>query len=758
MTSPSPNADRSRARVAAARRPSPERPSDLATASGDPLRGAGDNSRRSVALRDGLAAVALAIVTFTVFIPALRCGFINFDDPNYVLQNEPVSSGITLDGVRWAFTTFTQANWHPLTWLSLQLDASIWGAKPFGFHLTNVVLHAANAALLFLALWALTGSFRRAAVVALLFAVHPLRVESVAWVAERKDVLATFFGLAALRAYAGYVRSPSAGRSLLVAVLFAFSLMSKPTLVTLPCLLLVLDWWPGGRVQTSRDWTRLIVEKLPLFGLAIASSVVTYLAQVQGGALKLESISPAVRAGNAAVSYLAYLVKTIWPTQLAVFYPHPGLFGSGLEPVLVTGSLVLLAAATAAALRFRSRAPYLLAGWLWYLGTLVPMIGLIQVGGQAYADRYSYFPQIGVLIALCWGAADLARARPRTAAAFGAAAALVLAALTWQQQSYWRDSVTLWEHDLRVTAASPPALYNCGEALQSQGRLDEAAARFRKTLELDAKDSDACFHLGMILQMQGRLDEAASRFETVCQLNPRSREAHSRLGDIYFRRGRNDDSARQYEMALELEPARSSTFCNLARVERARQKFDRAAEYYRSALALDPGLAEAHNGFGSLLIDRGHIEQGMAELREAIHYDPRSGQAHNNLGLALEEKGDIAAAVEQFEEAAHLSPKFGVIWFNLGRARERQKRTGEAAESYAMALELEPDTPPFQVALLRALDGLISSGHFKEAAETVRRARDHAIAAGRFDLAGQLGGILERCERGESVSPPHGPP
>jgi tetratricopeptide (TPR) repeat protein len=753
---PSPNTDQSRTRITAARQPPGQRPDGSAAVTNSP-RSSADVAHQPFSRRDGIAAVSLAVVAFTVFTPALACKFINFDDPNYVTQNEHVRAGLTADGIRWAFTTFMQANWHPLTWLSLQLDASIWGDKPFGFHLVNVVLHAANAALLFLALRALTGSLWRSAAVSLLFAVHPLRVESVAWVAERKDVLSVFFGLAALWAYAGFVRAPSARRYLAVAVLFALSLASKPTLVTLPCLLLVLDWWPAGRVRTGHDWTGLVAEKLPLFAMAAASSVVTYLAQTTGGAVKTESLTPAVRAGNAAVAYAAYLVETVWPTRLAVFYPHPGLFASGLDPALVAGALLLLAAITVAALTFRTGAPYLLAGWLWYVGTLVPMIGLVQVGGQAYADRYSYFPQIGVLVAACWGIADLLRGRPRLTAAAAAAAAVVLAALTWNQLSYWRDAVALWERDLELTAPAPLSLYNCGEALQAQGRLDDAAKHFRKAIDLDPKDADACFHLGMIDQMQGRLDDAARRFERVCELDPRSRAAHGRLGDICFRRKMNDDAARHYEKALELEPNLSSTYCNLALVERARNRPGRAEECFRSALALDPKLSEAHNGLGSLLVDRGEVDQGIEEFREAIRYDPRSGQANNNLGHALELKEDFEAAVQHYKEAAALNPKIGMIWFNLGRAQARQGQGREAAECFVKALNLEPAPRPFQ-ALVAALDGLVTSGRAKEAAAIAGNARDQAAAANRPELARQLDGLRQRYERGETVAPPRPSP
>jgi tetratricopeptide (TPR) repeat protein len=743
---PSPKPDRSRAIVA--RRPVTDRTPAVAPAP--------DDSSRSRPYRDAITAAALAAVAFAVFAPALYCKFVNFDDPNYVLQNEDVRGGLSAHGVRWAFTTFEQANWHPLTWLSLQLDASLWGPTPFGFHLTNVVLHAANAALLFLALRGLTGAFWRSAVVALLFAVHPLRVESVAWVAERKDVLSVFFGLGALWAYAGYVRSLSAWWSAAVAVLFALSLASKPTLVTVPCLLLVLDWWPAAR--TSHSWRRLVVEKLPLFALALASSCVTYLAQAEGGAMKPGALTASLRAGNAAVAYGAYLVKTVWPTRLAVFYPHPGLpGGGGLDTGAAAISLLALAAITAAALRLRARSPYLLAGWLWYLGSLVPMIGLVQVGGQAYADRYSYFPQIGLLIAACWAAAELVSGRPRLAAAAVVAAASALAAVSWTQLAYWRNSVTLWEHALEMTAATPLALYNCGEALQAEGRLDAAVARFQGALEIDPKDADALFHLGMILQQKGRLEDAAGYFEKVCGLNPRSRAAHSRLGDIYSHKKRYDDAARHYRTALDLGPT-AAIYSNLALVERARGRLDSAAESYRAALALDQGLAEAHNGLGSTLVDQGRVDDGMAELREAIRYQPNSGQAHNNLGHALELKGEFADAAREYELAAARSPGVGTIWFNLGRARGRQREDADAADCFSRALVLEPDAPPFRAAFVTTLDGMVKSGRAKEAAEIAWRTRERAADAGRAELARQVDAIRERYERGETASPPRPAP
>ena len=412
--------------------------------------------------RDWAAVLTLAVVSLVTFSPAISCQFVNLDDSTYVVQNKSVKAGLSAGGVAWAFTTFDSANWHPLTWLSLQLDATLWRRPdgepaPAGFHLTNVLLHAANAGLLFLALRGLTGCYWRSVAVALFFAVHPLRVESVAWVAERKDVLSAFFGLLALWAYAGYVRGLSTRRYLAVVIPFVLSLLAKPMLVTLPCLLLVLDWWPLARARSTSAWVRLAIEKLPLFVLAALSSVVTVQAQAEGGAIRtLECFTPVVRAENAVVSYAVYLGKTAWPVGLSVFYPHPvyGYDGPvGPSSTEVAGGLALLVAISVAAIIFRKRAPYLLAGWLWYVGTLVPVIGLVQVGGQAYADRYTYIPQIGVLLALCWGAADLARAWPRTLISATAVAAAVLAVLSVGQLRVWQNSYSLWEHAYHVVEA-----------------------------------------------------------------------------------------------------------------------------------------------------------------------------------------------------------------------------------------------------------------------------------------------------------------
>ncbi len=697
--------------------------------------------------REWLAAAALAGATFAAFVPALRCEFVNFDDPQYVGKNPNVSTGLSAENARWAFTTFENANWHPLTWLSLQLDASLWGLNPSGYHLTNVLLHAANAALLFLALRSLTGALWRSAAVALLFAVHPLRAESVAWVTERKDVLSALFGFLALWAYAAYAKTPSVRLYLAVGAALALSLMAKPMFVTLPCLLLVLDWWPLGRTRATRPdglppaagrpspsgpgrataspdrpgpgpgtgtqllqaapavkpapaaparrpatLLRLAAEKLPLFALVAASAAVTARAQAAEGAVAdLAMFSPAIRLGNAAVSYVAYLAMTAWPTNLAIYYPHPIYNYDGgevLPAAQVGGALLLLAALTAGAVALRRRAPYLLAGWLWYVGTLVPVIGLVQVGGQAYADRYTYFPQVGLLLAACWGAADLApRALPRVALAAGAVVAVVLAALTWDQLHVWHNSVSLWEHDIKVARDCPTAQMNLGEMYMDRGRYEEAARCFGRAIQLD----------------------------------PKPPKPHSNLGNAFLKLGRADDAEREQKMALHLDPNVAEVYFNLGLVQVARNRPTEAAHYFTEALRLQPKSAEALSSLGLILLQRGRLEEAEGHLRQAVRYDPNYGPAHHFLGKVLEVKRDFPGAAEQFEEATRLSPRDAKAWHDLGNARMRQQRYAEAAECFKRAVALDPEEQGFREALRDALEALRRSGGRAPAGAPARR-------------------------------------
>jgi tetratricopeptide (TPR) repeat protein len=610
-----------------------------------------------------LAAAALAGIAFATLSPALGYDFVNFDDPDYVTRNVYVTRGLSPEGARWAFTTFSVSNWHPLTWLSLQLDATLWGTNAGGYHLTNLLLHAANAALLFLALRALTGAFWRSAAVALLFAVHPLRAESVAWVSERKDVLSAFFGFLALWAYAGHVTAPSIPRYVAVLGLFVLSLLAKPMLVTLPCLLLVLDWWPLGRARAPGDWGRLAVEKLPLVAAAAGCCALTYLAQSQDCAVgNLQRFPLWARAGNAVVSYVTYLTMTVWPVGLAPYYPHPGVGLPAWQPV---GAALLLALVTAGAVASRGRAPYLLAGWLWYLGTLVPVIGLVQAGVQAYADRYTYFPQVGLLLAACWGAADLAGARPRPALAAGAAVALALAVLAWNQAGVWHDSITLWEHALRLTGSNPVAQNNLGSALGEQGRHAEAVPHYREVTRFLPGSAQARLSLADALQKAGDLEGAELQFEEACRLAPGAALPHKYLGSLLYER----------------------------------KSYAGAARHFSEAVAREPGWAEARCGLGLTLLELKKDEEGLAQLRAAVRCDASYWQARLCLGTTLAERGDVNEAAAHLDQAVRLNPEPALAWYYLGVARLRQGRAAEAVECLEQAVKRDPASSRFRAAL-----------------------------------------------------------
>jgi tetratricopeptide (TPR) repeat protein len=530
-----------------------------------------------VKTREGLIAVALAAGTFLLFLPVRHNEFLNWDDLTYIANNDHVRGGLTWEGFKWAFTHSYSANWHPLTWLSHALDCQLYGLGPAGHHLTNAVFHAVNAALLFLLLGALTGFVWRSAFVAALFAVHPLHVESVAWVAERKDVLSTFFFLLTLMAYVRYARSFNRARSrqpslahgpsilsdetesnsctpantkkwyMLALVCFALGLMSKPMLVTVPFVLFLLDFWPLKRISLAsmQPFTgaapRLVTEKIPFFVLTLASCVVTFLAQRKSGAVaSFEQLSLSTRLGNATVAYVEYLAKCFWPTNLSPFYPHPQRW----DGLVVAASLGLLAAITVAAWVSRQRYPYLAMGWLWFLGTLVPVIGIVQVGSQAFADRYTYIPLIGVMVAVTWLVSDLALAtapdsaaarsgsrqpaspqprKPSRARVLAVAGMIVVAALAWQtnaQLVYWHDTETLFKRALTLAPQSVQALYGLGTSLIDAGKVEEGLPLVKEAVRLQPRYPEALGTLANTLDGQGKYAEALEFYEAALQAQP----------------------------------------------------------------------------------------------------------------------------------------------------------------------------------------------------------------------------------------------
>jgi tetratricopeptide (TPR) repeat protein len=727
--------------------------------------------------RDALTALALAALTAAVFSRTAGWGFVNFDDPVYAESNRHVLTGLAAANARWAFTTFDAANWHPLTWLSLQADAALFGVRPWSFHRTNVLLHAANAALVFLALRALTGAFWRSAVVALLFAVHPLRVESVAWVSERKDVLSACFGLLALWAYAGYARSPSAGRYLAVAGALALSLLAKPMLVTLPCLLLVLDWWPLRRAGSRR---RLAAEKLPLLALCAASCVVTLVAQDRGGAVRsLEAVPVTGRLVTALVAYATYPAMALWPVGLAPYYPYPA---DGWPAVRVAVSVLAVAGLTALAVGQRRRRPYLLAAWLWYLGTLVPVIGLVQVGNQAYADRYTYFPLIGVVLAAVWAAADWTPApRARWSGVTVAGLALVLGVLTWRQSEIWRDGLALWEHTLAVTGPNALAESNYGKVLEDRvpGRAKEAMRHFARAVEISPGYAQGHFNLGQALEKEGRTAEAVRHYRLALNADPLLADAHNNLGAALGRGGATADAERHYREAVRADPELAIARVNLGALLESRGEDDEAITHYREALRIDPADGEAHGRLGVALAKRGDLAGAAEHFRRAAELRPRSATPQRNLGLALEKLGRLAEAVACFRRVAELEPGDLDNRLRLAGALTRLGESGAARAQYAEALRIEPGWPARLIREARELatapdprarDGAgavekaghacdavrptpapfldtlaaayAEAGRFAEAAAAAEKAAAAADAAGRPDLARVIAGRL----------------
>jgi tetratricopeptide (TPR) repeat protein len=512
--------------------------------------------------------ICLAVLTWVVFGQTLWHDFINYDDPRYVYENTEITSGLSIGGIAWAFSHIHSMNWHPLTTISHMLDCQLHGLKAGWHHFTNVLLHTVAAILLFFALRQMTGALWRSAFVAAVFAIHPLRVESVAWIAERKDVLSGVFFMLTLLAYVHYARAPSIGRYLFVAVVFAFGLMSKPMLVTLPFVLLVLDYWPLRRMKDSSSDIRrrlltLVLEKIPLIALSAVSSIVTFFAQ-RGAVGWTEQLPVLARINNAVVSYVAYIWQMLWPVKLAVFYPHPENRLPLWESVL---SLLLLIGITAAAIALRKQRPYFITGWLWYLGTLVPVIGLVQVGWQGRADRYTYLPQIGLYIVATWAVADLTASWRRQRTILSAAAILTIAVLSWRawvQTSYWRDSETLFTHVLAVTSNNDVAENNLGIVFLRKGKLDDAISLLQAAVDLRPENSPAHENLAKALLQKGQVADALVHYRKLLELQPDNIEVHNIVGTVLIQQGHIREGVEEWQKVLAIQPDNGNAMSNLA--------------------------------------------------------------------------------------------------------------------------------------------------------------------------------------------------
>jgi protein O-mannosyl-transferase len=694
--------------------------------------------REGNAIVIGLLLFALVVWTF---LPSLRHGFVNFDDDVYVYDNPSLQHGLSWQSIRWAVSTLDAGFWHPLTWLSLLLDSQLFGLRPSGYHLTSLLLHAANTVLLFVLFRRLTGATWRSAFVAALFALHPLHVEPVAWVAGRKDVLSTVFWMLALLAYTVYVEhSKESGKEptssigfhlssftphvspyyLLSFFFFVCGLLSKTMVVTLPFILLLLDWWPLQRFQLRTKDSKLktlcplFLEKLPFLAAAFACGLLTVRAEKGVGAMQTISDIPLLyRIANATFNCGRYLVQMVWPSRLAVFYPYPRAFA--LWPVVGTGLLLLLASALL--LRAGRRWPYLAFGWIWYGVTLLPVAGLIQVGSHSHADRYTYLPLIGAFTILAWGAYDLTRRWPRQPAALTAAVGLVLlllVPLTRRQIGHWKDSKSLLRHALGVTDNNHFAHNNLGLALLNEGQADEAINHFQQALEIDPGYSKPHNNLGIALLEKGRVDEAIVQFRAALASRPDFAEVCYNLGVALLRKGQPQEAVAPFQNAVESRPE----------------------------------LAKARYGLGSALLRTGRTGEAVAQFRKALELDPGYAEAHNDLGLALLRQGQVDEAIGHFQQALKLRPDTAETCYNLGLALVRKGRSNEAIPYLQKAVAIQPDLAETHNELANAL---LRVGKVDEAIVHLQKAvqANPKLANAHNDLAGAL---LRQGRAGEALA------
>ena len=639
-----------------------------------------------------IAAVLFALV-LGVFLPCLRNGFSNFDDPVYILWNPHVHSGLSWKAIRWAFTSFYAANWHPLTWISHMIDVQLFDGRPWGHHLTNVLFHSANVALLFLFLNKATGSVWRSSLVAILFGFHPLHVESVAWIAERKDVLNAFFSLLTLLAYVHWTQTNKPGRSasiwyLIALLCFALSLGSKAMSVPLPVLLLLLDYWPLKRLDSSRAVRWAFVEKISLLILAAAASTLTIAAQSSGGAIKV-TVPLWVRAANSILSFAQYLWKLIWPHDLAVFYPYT-------VPTVasILFSLLFFIAISTAVIFLRRTFPWLFVGWWWFVISLLPVIGIIQIGTQAMADRYMYWPSIGPLIALVWSAADFCRKIQLSRPILASATCLlvtVFAALTERQISFWKNSETLFHHALVVTDNNPTANLNLGVALADRGATAEALFYLREAVRIAPLYPDAHLNLGMALHENGILPEAISEFETAIQLKPDYAKAYVNLAVARQEENDLERAIDAYRAALRLDPSSPEVRVGFGLALQRSGQIDAALDQFEEAIKEDPAYAGAHSNRGIVLEKLDRLQEAISEYRKALSLDPKNADASLNLPVVLFKTGQVDEAVTKVKELIKQRPDYAEAYFNLGGMLYSKSDFDGAVSAYRHALELRPD-------------------------------------------------------------------
>jgi protein O-mannosyl-transferase len=698
---------------------------------------------------------SVAVCGFLLLVVALIFGrtvgydFVNYDDHDYVYNNPHLAHGLNAEEIRWAFTTDHCNNWHPLTWLSYFVDYQLCGPNPWGYHLTNVLLHAATVILLFLVLWRLTGDFWPSAFVAAVFAIHPLRAESVAWVSERKDVLSGLFFMLTLGAYMGYVRHPfSLLRYLAVVVLFALGLMAKPMLVTLPFVLLLLDYWPLGRMALpatdglngTRRFPRLawlVVEKLPLLALTIGSCVLTFRAQ-RDAMLHLSLLTIYERIPNAAVSCMAYVGQLFYPAGLVAFYPYPA---DGWPLWQVAGSMVLLTYVCLAVPTWRRRCPYFFVGWFWYLGMLVPVIGLVQVGGQSMADRYTYLPQIGLAIGLAWGAKRVLALRPQRAwlgGVVGAATVAVLMGCAWQQTSHWRSSEALWSHAVQCDAQNARAYSNLAMALVRDGRVNEAIDCFNKSLEIAPDQAEIINNLGLALTDCGRLNEGIVQYEKALKLKPDLEDVNNNYGEALLQKGIIDEAIAHFEKALKVKPDFARAHHNLGMALAMRGRANEAVGHFLKALELQPDYAETHGNLAIALAECGQFDEAIDHCEQALKLKPDYAKARQILDFVLSRREEVRKTVAGRRELLGSRPDDLALLndtaWTLATTPNASLRNGAEAVALAgRAVQLSDGRDPAVLDTMAA--AYAEAGRFPEALQTAHTAAKLAVEQSKQPLA-----------------------
>jgi protein O-mannosyl-transferase len=661
-------------------------------------------------------AFLLVLVTAVIYSNVLKNDFDYYDDESYITANIHIQKGLSWTSIKWAFTSIGYSdNWHPLTWLSHMLDVQLFGLKPAGHHFTNLFFHILATLLLFGFLFYATGLLWPSTLVAALFALHPLHVESVAWVAERKDVLSSVFWFASLWAYAYYIHCPDIKKYVLVFILFALGLMAKPMLVTPPVILLLLDYWPLERLTLNRrSFVRLAAEKLPLVMLTIVSSIITIFAQ-HGAIGSLRQYTLLIRISNAINSYCVYLCQAFWPKELSVLYPFR--LPQFVHTIVCLSSLIII---TAAVIWLGRKKKYLITGWLWYIVSLVPVIGIVQVGSQAHADRYTYIPLIGIFIMVAWSlyaiAERMTHLKKLSVNVVLSAIFICMAIKTREQIGYWQNGITLFSHAFDVTKGNvnEDAYCNFGNLLSQAGRTDEAVSCYRRTLELNPDHAKAHTNYGLLLSDMGKTDEAIAHYLKALEHGPNA-EVHNNLGTLLAKMGRTDE----------------------ARV------------HFLKALEINPHYGDAHYNFGLLLSNMGQTDEALAHYQKALEINPKDGGAHFNLGILLANLGRGNEAMAHYQKVLEINPNNANAHNNLGALLAQCGRTDEAIAHYRKALEINPDA----IGTLQNLAfAFVQKGQLTDAASVLQKALASAKSSGDEARARAIAGNLEILSKRSGLS------